>query len=68
MAAAVPQHVREFQVQVSKAQMTLDFLIALGQAAGFSPTPSNEHSRAEYGGSGKMANSPWRKQARRTGC
>ena len=34
MAAAVPQHVREFQVQVSKAQMTLDFLIALGQALG----------------------------------
>ena len=34
MAAAVAQHVREFQVQVSKAQMTLDFLIALGQALG----------------------------------
>lgn len=32
MAAAVPQHVREFQVQVSKAQLALDFLRALGQA------------------------------------
>lgn len=31
MAAAVPQHVREFQVQVSKAQMALDFLAALEQ-------------------------------------
>ncbi|WKL18339.1 hypothetical protein QYQ99_12730 [Comamonas testosteroni] len=34
MAAAVAQHVREFQVQVSKAQMTQDFLIALGRALG----------------------------------
>lgn len=32
MAAAVPQHVREFNAQVSKAQMTLAFLDALDAA------------------------------------
>lgn len=56
MAAAVPQHVREFNVQVSKAQMTLAFLDALDSSlAALEKTVQHQLQLPSAAGHGRTA-------------